>query len=96
MVLSKMERTENTAADAAVRAAAADMLSQKSENRRILLLKSRHTENFVINICYFIVNLRNAAIRIFRVAIIFWSTFFGVNRNSCVPDEVLLFMGGRY
>lgn len=53
MELSKMERTENTAADAAVRAAAADMLSQKSENRRILLLKSRHTENFVINICYF-------------------------------------------
>ena len=69
MVLSKMERTENTAADAAVRAAAADMLSpaadaavraaaadmlsRKSENRRILLLKSRHTENFVINICYF-------------------------------------------
>ena len=49
MVLSKMERTENTAADAAVRAAAADMLSRKSENRRILLLKSRHTENFVIN-----------------------------------------------
>ena len=33
-----------------------------------------------------IVNLRNAAIRIFRVAIIFWSTFFGVNRNSCTID----------
>ena len=49
MVLSKMERTENTAADAAVRAAAADMLSQKSENRRMLLLKSWNTEIFVIN-----------------------------------------------
>ena len=53
MVLSKIVRTENTAAAAAVRAAAADTLRRKGENRRMLLLKSRNTEIFVINICYF-------------------------------------------